>query len=188
MNIRRDNNVQGRRNEEVELLASAARLRYAYQIPNARGELQVFRSKLLELAFQWDQSKLVKTILTLVRPATRSGREYGFIPPEDDKTCTAKAPDSFNDCVKDWFPDYHEPAKHVSTKKLSFIISGSGAVEQVRRVKMRTTLSVVSEDQELRSCVGLEKWFSVNSWCQRIRSCVGLEKCVSEDSIKDWSN
>ena len=80
MNIRRDTNVQGRINEEVELLASAARLRYAYQIPKARSELQVFRSKLLELAFQWDQSKLVKTILTLVRPATRSGRGYGFIP------------------------------------------------------------------------------------------------------------
>ena len=111
--------------------------------------MKVFRSKLLELAFQWDQSKLVKTMLTLVRPATRSGRGYGFIPPEDDDTCTAKAPDSFNDCVKDWFPDYHDPsslqAKQVSTKKLSFC-----GVSQVRRKKMRTVLAVVSEDQDLR--------------------------------------
>ena len=145
MDIRRDNNVQGKRNEEVELLVSAARLRYAHQIPKARGELKVFRSKLLELAFQWDQSKLVKIILTLVRPATRSGREYGFIPPEDDTTCTAKAPDSFNEIVTGWFPDYHEPsflkAKQVSTKKLSFC-----GVSQVTRVKMPTALSVVSED------------------------------------------
>ena len=168
MNIRRDNNVQGRRNEEVELLASAARLRYANQIPNARGELQVFRSKLLELAFQWDQSKLVKTILTLVRPATRSGRGYGFIPPEDEFTRTAKAPTSFYDSVMDWFPKYRPPSflqsKQVSTRKLSFKLSCgvyhirrkkntrkksfvmSGGVCQVRRKKMRTSLAVVSED------------------------------------------
>ena len=168
MDIRRDNNVQGKRNEEVELLVSAARLRYAHQIPKARGELKVFRSKLLELAFQWDQSKLVKIILTLVRPATRSGRGYGFIPPEDDTTCTAKAHDSFYETVRDWFPDYHPSsflqAKQVSTKKLSFIMSGG--VEQVRRVKMRTALAVVSEDQELR----------------------GPRKVFSVDSIKDWCN
>ena len=154
------------------MLASAARLRYAHQIPNARGELQVFRSKLLELAFQWDQSKLVKTILTLVRPATRSGRGYGFIPPEDDFTCTAKAPNSFYESITGWFPKYHPPSflqsKQVSTRKLSFKLSCgvyqvrrkkntrklsfimSGGVCQVRRKKMRISLAVVSEDQELR--------------------------------------
>ena len=47
MDIRRDRHVKGKRNEEIELLASAARLRYVHQIAKARSEFKDFTSKLL---------------------------------------------------------------------------------------------------------------------------------------------
>ena len=95
-------------NTDEELLASAARLRYFHQNRGCRDEVKSFTAKLRHLAYQWEPSRLVKNILTLVRSTTRSGRAYGLNPPKSD-THTAQA-EPFSDMIKEVFPGYRPPS------------------------------------------------------------------------------
>lgn len=99
-------------NEEEELLIAASRLRYSHQIPDCHHEMERFSFKLRELVFRWKPSNLVKKILTLVQPTTRSGCIYGSWPVKKTLSHlvrTAENPLSFRSRVRGVFPEYLPP-------------------------------------------------------------------------------
>ena len=98
--------------EEEALLVAASRLRYSDQIPDCLHEMQRFSSKLRNLVFGWDPSNLVRDILTLVKPSTRSGCIYGSWPVKqkyNHLVRTAKNPLPFCSRVRGIFPEYSPP-------------------------------------------------------------------------------
>ena len=78
-----------------ELLCSAARLRYSAQFLDRRRETKAFSSALRDASFGYKAAPLVKKVLTLVRPATRSGCAYGKGEKVDHRTKTLQNPLSF---------------------------------------------------------------------------------------------
>ena len=132
---------------DKELLAWAARLRYSHQILDSTDEIKSFTSKLCDLASQWEPSRLVKKVLTLVRSTTRSGRAYGVAPPDNPEISTARG-EAFKEKILDNFPDYRPPSFFWQNfKGLSFGLDCGGLFER-NRPKMATKLRSVTEEPE----------------------------------------
>ena len=85
------------------------RMGYSHQITGSRHEIKAFSSKLCDLASQWEPSRIVKKVLTLVRSTTRSGRAYGVSPPENPDASTAQG-EAFKERILGVFPDYCAPS------------------------------------------------------------------------------